>query len=151
MFVIVDEADVAKVGSVNWHAQVEPNGRIIYAVRSQKTNGKSKKVYLHRLIMAAKPGQYVDHKDGNGLNCQRSNLRLCDQYQNGANSRLSRNNTSGYKGVSWEKVYRRWAAYIYSHRKKIVIGYFDNAIDAARAYNDKAVELFGEFAKLNMV
>ena len=94
--------------------------------------------------------EIVDHIDGDPTNNRRSNLRNCTQHQNSMNSRKRKNDASSkYKGVSWDKGRKKWRAYINLMRKQLFLGRFDNELEAARAYNDKAVELYGEFAHLN--
>lgn len=104
---------------------------------------------MHRLIMDAPSGVQVDHINGNKLDNRRSNLRLCNNSQNQMNKGLQSNNTSGYKGVTWRKDVNKWRAQIFFGGKNFVLGNFENKKDAAKAYNQKALELHGEFAKLN--
>lgn len=108
------------------------------------------KVSLHRLVMGS-PKASVDHANGNKLDNRRENLRVCNQSQNCANSQLSKNNKSGYKGVSWNKALRKWHAYIMVNRKKKHLGYFSDKLQAAKAYNLAAQEYFADYAKLNKV
>lgn len=108
-----------------------------------------KRIYLHRLIMnLISSKQPIDHIDRNKLNNTKNNLRFCTDSQNSSNISIRKNNTSGYKGVIWEKRYKKWQAQIYKN-KIIYIGLFEEKIEAARAYDKKAKELFGEFAWLN--
>jgi hypothetical protein len=94
-------------------------------------------------------GKYIDHLDGNGLNNQRSNLRFATKSENGMNRQKQENTTSIYKGVSWHKHNRKWVAYITINGKRSHLGYFISEVDAAKVYNQKAIELFCEFANLN--
>jgi hypothetical protein len=119
-------------------------------------NGKQQSIFLHQAIIQlsdqiVKPGQEIDHKDGNKLNCLDDNLRICSVAQNKQNSKIQQNNTSGYIGVSWKKPIRKWAAYIYINGKNKFLGYFSDPKDAARAYNIAAIQHFGEFAVLNEI
>ncbi len=104
---------------------------------------------MHRAILNAPKGLLVDHIDGNGLNNRKSNLRLCTFAQNAHNSRPRRNSSSRYKGVCWHKVKKKWTVSIYKGGKRTYLGYYDDEIEAALAYDRKATELFGEFAYLN--
>jgi hypothetical protein len=105
---------------------------------------------LHRFILGVSdPKIEVDHKDHNGLNCRRKNLRIATRKQNMGNQRKSRVNTSGYKGVSWHKRIKQWAACICLDRVNKCLGYFDDSKEAARAYDDAALKHFGEFAHIN--
>jgi hypothetical protein len=99
--------------------------------------------------MDAPLDKIVDHKDGNGLNNQKNNLRLCSYSQNSQNSKRPSHNTSGYKGACWSKGSNKWQAYIKLNGKCIHLGYFTCLLKAARAYDLKAKELFGNFARLN--
>lgn len=122
-----------------------------YAVRQQTIKGYKFNVRMHRVILNVQDSkQQVDHVDGNGLNNIRSNLRVCTASQNQQNrySKLS-NTTSKYKGVCWAKADRVWVAYIKLQYKNLRIGSFNTEIEAAHAYDAKAIELFGEYAHTN--
>jgi hypothetical protein len=93
----------------------------------------------------------VDHLDRNKTNNQVSNLRYATKSQNGANAMKRPIATSTYRGVCWYDKRGKWTSQITANRKKYHLGYFENEHDAARAYNIKALELFGEFANLNEI
>jgi hypothetical protein len=120
-----------------------------YAVRSVRQNGKSRRIYMHRAIMGAAKGQQVDHIDGDGLNNCRYNLRLATAAENQHNARRRIDNISGYKGVYWKMAQRKWCSQIQLNGKNQYIGLFICPIEAAHAYDRKAIELHGEFALLN--
>ena len=105
---------------------------------------------MHRVIMDAPKGMHVDHINGNGLDNRRENLRLCTNSQNHMNRKTHRDSSSKYKGVSWNKRNSKWQAYIGSGIKRKNLGYFASESDAAKAYDIKAKECFGEFARLNL-
>ena len=109
---------------------------------------KGNPVYMHRLIMGL-PEQNIDHKNGDKLDNRRSNLRLCTQSQNMANTGISKANKTGYKGVFWRKERAKFVAYIVVNRKRKHLGYFTQAIDAAKVYDQAAMEAWGEFAIVN--
>lgn len=115
-----------------------------YACR--KKNGR--KVIMHRQIMNCPEGMEVDHINGDTLDNRKCNLRICTHLQNAHNS-MSRIGTSSYKGVCYKKVNRKWVAQIGFMNGKKHIGYFTIEVLAAKAYDDRASELFGEFARLN--
>lgn len=139
----VDDEDYDWLNSYNWH--VNSNG---YAFRNY--GHKSKQKYMHREILGlTERGQIGDHKDRNRLNNQRSNLRLATATENSANRSLIANKTSKYNGVSLFKRDNIWTSFIKFEHKHIYIGRFVNEEDAAKAYDLKAKELFGEFANLN--
>lgn len=102
--------------------------------------------------MNAPKGLQVDHKNGNTLDCRRSNLRICTNAQNNQNKKKHRDNISGYKGVSffrWGNRSKRWKANIFAHGKHYRMGYFHTAKEAAKAYDIMALKLHGEYASLN--
>jgi len=102
---------------------------------------------MHRLIMDAPDGTDVDHRNMDRVDNRRSNLRLATRAENLRNQGLSRNNTSGFKGVS--RLDGKWRAEIRVKWKLIYLGLFDDKVEAARAYDTAAKEHFGEFARLN--
>ena len=126
------------------------NGRKWYLSNGYAVSGNSKCIlYLHHLILGRKI--QGDHIDTDKLNNRKSNLRTCTTAENSRNCKLSKNNTSGYKGVSWDKAKRKWAADIMRNYKYIHLGYFEDKEDAADAYNEAALKYHGEFAKLNSI
>lgn len=106
---------------------------------------------MHREVMKVTKGQFIDHKNGNGLDNQKSNLRLCSNQENSRNQRLKVSNTSGYKGVSWSKQLNNWAVQIRINGKKVHGGYFLDKEEAAKKYNELAKQYHGEFANLNII
>jgi hypothetical protein len=109
--------------------------------------------YLHRLILHLQKGEKceVDHKNGNKLDNRKTNIRKCTRSQNMINKEVSCTSRSGYKGVSFLKNIRKWMAYITENKKRKYLGCFDKKEEAAIAYNEAAIELYGEFAKLNLI
>ena len=103
---------------------------------------------LHRVITNAPPKTHVDHTKHNPLDNRKSKLRICTSSQNVANSKVSVNSTTGYKGV-FKNGSNTFMACIVKDRKRIYIGNFKTALEASRAYDKKAVELFGEYAFTN--
>lgn len=116
-----------------------------------------KHVRMHRLILerilkrTLMPGEFVDHIDHNGLNNQRSNLRLATKNENCQNRTPNKteNQTSIYKGVIWHKGKQQWQSRIRIKGKRIYLGYFKLEKDAANAYNQAAKIYHGEFACIN--
>jgi len=151
-FALVDPEDYEKLSKYNWYAVRSPRG--FYAVRSVNAkNGRSgqKNVRMHRVILKAPEGKFIDHINHNGLDNRKSNLRICTMQQNSWNMRKQRGNcTSQYKGVTQRKDTGKWQARIICNAKKISIGCFDDEKAAAMAYDEKAKELFGEYAALNL-
>lgn len=144
---LVDDEDFIEISKHKWYANHDTH--TIYAQRTPTIEGKQITIRMHRYILNAPYGQKVDHKDGNGLNNQRNNLRLCSNSQNGQNCRLRKDNKSGYKGVYWDSEVNKWASSLGFKNKTIRIGRFTCLIKAAKAYDKKATELYGEFAVLN--
>jgi len=139
----IDAADMAVAAGRSWYADVCPRRRVVYA-RAWMDGGS---IYLHNLLCP--DWEWVDHEDGDGLNNCRANLRDGTGFRNSANRVLASNNTSGYKGVDWNKRKGKWRAIIMVNKKSIFLGYFSNLEEAAEAYDQAAVRHFGEYAKTN--
>lgn len=144
---LIDDEDYEIVSSYTWAAHWMPHANTYYATAH---NG-SKTVLMHSLILGTVPPTQVDHEDHNGCNNQRANIRVCSGSQNRANSRKLAPASSSYKGVTWDKTNQNWSVRIGKDYKRITVGRFDNEVDAARAYNKAALEMFGDFALLNDV
>lgn len=131
-FGIIDETDALLVAPFAWHAHASEDGR--YYVRKSYP-----KLYLHRLLLDAPDGMLVDHRDGNGLNCRRNNLRLATPFQNSANRGKDGRNLSGYKGLAyWPERSKPWAVSIAKEHQSHHIGYYVSAEEAAAAYDEAA-------------
>ncbi len=148
-FTLVDDEDFDWLNQWKWYAHKDRH--IFYAVRKNpKVNGKRQLIRMHRIIMKPNINQEIDHRNGNGLDNRRSvNLRFCTHAQNLYNQRPQRNRTSKYKGVCFGQERKKWQAAIRYKGKLCNLGRFSNEIDAAKAYDHKALELFGEFAQTN--
>jgi hypothetical protein len=149
MVALVDDDDYEWLNQYNWHC-----ARKTYAGRREanKPNGeKGKIVLMHRVIMNPPKDMVVDHINGDTLDNRRSNLRICTKRDNQRNHKRLSTNKSGYTGVHYRKDTEKWVATIGDldsgtyHR----IGEFLDPVKAAKAYDKKALELFGEFARLN--
>jgi len=115
-------------------------------------------VLLHRLVLerairgrSLQRNEYTDHVNGNKLDNRRENLRLATPEQNAHNRGPQTNNTSGMKGVYWHKKAGKWAAYITINKRYQYLGLHTSLNEAAKAYNEAAIEFFGEFALLNKI
>lgn len=139
----VDDLDV--VAPWNWTAS--EHGKTVYACRTVSIGGKKNRLWLHRAIMQAGPGQQVDHADCDGLNNTRENLRFATDVQNAVNKRLTIRNSSGFKGVSWNRLCRKWQAHIVLDGKSRYLGLFDEPEAAHAAYVSAAERAYGEFAR----
>lgn len=147
----LDDWDYAQHFSFTWHVTKRRN--TFYAVRNKNIDGKIKQVYLHREIAETPKGFDTDHKDGNGLNCQRENLRTATRSQNSRNKTASFSSSSKYLGVSKYKTKdgERFRARINIEDKIYNLGSHKTEIEAALAYNYGAQIYYGEFANLNKV
>ena len=119
-------------------------------------NGKAENFKIHKIVSkyyCSNPNNsnIVDHIDGDRLNNNYKNLRFCTLSQNNMNSKKRKNTSSVYKGISYNKNANKWCAQIAINSKDIFIGYFISENEAAKAYNEKVIELFKDFAKLNII
>lgn len=146
-FAMVDDADYEAVSQFTWHAK-RARHKFCAARKIILSTGKPTTQRLHQFLLPGVPR--IDHRDGDGLNNQRENLRPATHTQNQQGHRHKwAGATSQYRGVSWTRKYRVWVASIKANRKKIHIGHFHNEIDAAKAYDSAARKYFGEFASPN--
>lgn len=146
-FAIVDDEDYDYL--MRWKWRLLKGNNTYYAITSIYRKHKRTTESMHRMILKPKDGRWVDHKDRNGLNNTRLNIRTCSKSQNGQNKIPAKNARSKYKGVVWHERLKKWKAHIYLNRRDIYLGVYVNEQDAAKAYDTKAKELFGEFARLN--
>lgn len=137
---LYDDEDEALVKQYTWC--LSKRGYIITSVNRRK-------VCLHRMILPIDSGFDIDHINGNKLDNRRSNLRVCTHQQNCFNQKKRCTNTSGYIGVSKMKRVNRYEAYINLSGKKIYIGLYDTALEAAINRDIAALYYYGEFARLN--
>lgn len=144
---LVDDADFEAVSKFKWRAA--KRGKRIYAVRSLRNpDGKETNPYLHQFLM---PGlACIDHRDGDGLNNQRENLRPATHQQNQQGFKRKRlGMTSLFRGVSWHASRKKWVSQIMTGGKHVFFGRFDSETEAARAYDSAARKHFGDFAAPN--
>jgi hypothetical protein len=138
----IDTVDYALVQPYHWHVIV-PRGGGFYAANSQK-------IFIHQLLLGGLKD--ADHRDRNGLNNRRSNLRPATRQQQQANHRKHSDGlTSPYRGVSLHKPTGKFRAAIVFNNKQNHLGLFEDELEAARAFNRAATEYFGEFASLNEI
>lgn len=143
-FALVDDEDFEYLNRFKWFAYKSKN--TFYAKRDQRG------IMIHRVIMkVTNPKVFIDHINGDGLDNQRSNLRLCNSSKNSMNRKPRLRCSSIYKGVCYHKLSKKWQASIGLNGHLTHLGLFDIESDAANAYNNKAKEAFGEFAKLNII
>lgn len=145
-YALIDGEDYSKISEFNWHACKDDYR--FYARKCLFKGRKKTSESMHRMILNYPDAKWqVDHINGDTLDNRKSNLRLVTQSQNQANRGLPITNTSGYKGV--HKSYGKWRSVIYKNGRRIHLGMFQSIQEAAKVYNKKALELFGEYAKLN--
>lgn len=149
---LVDDSDYKRVLSFGkWH--YHKNGYAIIQKSFKNIHGTwcVNVIRMHRIILNAQDGQFVDHFNGDKLDNRKTNIRICTGIENRRNVGIRKNNKSGYKGVFFWKARNKFTAQIWFENKKIHIGVFKSIIDAARAYNEAAVKYHGEFANLNKI
>jgi hypothetical protein len=143
----IDADDMDKVVGYNWFAVVQKHGA--YAVRRVAgVKGRGSKVSMHRTILQVGEHEQVDHIDLNGLNNCKANLRVATPMQNTWNRRRSAANTSGLKGVCWNKASKKWQSQIRVKGKNKYLGLFETSNLAHLAYCEAAKLLHGQFARI---
>jgi hypothetical protein len=154
---IVDDDVRGEVEKHHWHATNTKKNPTWYARTTIHAGKEQTHLRMHRFIMAIYLGrpieknEQVDHKNRNGLDNRRENLRLATPSQNHANQRRICPKTSIYKGVYWNKSRCKWGAHIKVNQVGKGLGFFECEKDAAMVYNSAAIHFFGEFAYVNNV
>lgn len=144
---LVDKEDYEEVSKYNWYCST-----LGYAVRNyKKRDGSRGKKFMHREILRAPKDKNIDHVNHNTLDNRKDNLRFANKSKNGMNRQVNSNNTTGYKGVILRKDTKKYRAHITKNSKRYWLGQYETVEKAAKAYNKKAIELFGEYAKLNIL
>lgn len=148
-FAMLDNEDFDRVNQFRWYADKDKSAQVLwYAARHVYINGRRTTQKLHQFILG--DGEKIDHRNGNGLDNRKENLRRASASQNGANRRKQvKPASSTFKGVTFVKARGNWRASIKINGSRIPLGSHSQEIDAATAYNEAARRLFGEFAKLN--
>jgi hypothetical protein len=144
--VLVDDEDFEKLSKHKW--EIATRG---YVRTRKQVNGCRKHILIHRMIMSATEGELVDHINGNIHDNRKANLRITNPKGNSRNRKTPSINKVGYKGVNKVDGYEKYKAYIQLNGKQVHLGYFDNPHDAARMYNFWAIDIFGEYARLNVI
>lgn len=135
---LIDAADLTLVRDHKWMAH--QHRRTFYA------RAKSGRLKMHKLLMPEVA--LVDHKNGDGLDNRRENLRSCTFQENAWNARRDIG-VSGFRGVSWHRRRGKWVARITVDGKRVTLGCSASEIDAAKIYDQECKRLRGEFAVLN--
>lgn len=149
---LIDDDEVENIKQYHWcihHIGKQPiyAKQLNYAMTNDKRLLSTYRL-LHRLIMKPDKGYEVDHIDGNPLNMRKCNMRVCTHKQNGRNLSLSVLNTSGYKGVTWDKSCHKWMAHIRVNDKHITLGYFKDKEEAAKIREEAELKYFGKYSRL---
>lgn len=162
IFALIDDEDLELVSKISWSPRWDTN--TFYAHGGDRngvfkeyhgSNKRGRTVQMHRIIMGAKPGEFVDHINHNGLDNRKCNLRLCSALENARNGRSAKNANSKYLGVWYEPPRGgrkdRYRSAIRVNRKLINLCSTQNEKEAAFAYNAAALKYFGEFASINII
>lgn len=144
----IDDEDIEIFNRHKWGV-ANKNGTP-YIQSTINIDNKRKTIQLAREIMNASSSVLVDHIDGNTLNNKKYNLRFADKKTNAQNMKSNINTTSVHKGVSWDRFRNKWRSVIKVNGKQKMLGRFLIENDAAVAYNNAAIEFFGDYARLNL-
>lgn len=149
--IMIDDADLDLVCRYKWHCVIHDGKyprKSQYAKTMVRIGDEQQSVYIHRLIMGLAKGNksVVDHLDGNGLNCTRSNMRICSNQQNALNRGLNRNNTSGARGIWWCNRLQSWFATIRAGGR-IILNKRCQTMDQAIAERDRAMADCGIYTR----
>lgn len=157
-FALVDAEDAPQVLAKGcWNVRRKRTSAKLYVQNNTHIGGRWQTVALHQFVMHAEPGQFVDHRNGNGLDNRKENLRFATPEQNSQNvTRSANQKRGGFKGVVWNRRGKKWEARIGGAPRRAngskaytYLGLFESAEEAARAYDRAALARFGEFAALN--
>jgi len=140
-FALINESDLIKVSKYSW--RLSSHG---YAITRVVIDGKFRQVSMHRVIADTPEGLVTDHINGDKLDNRSENLRACSHAENTA---YKKPKTTKPKGVYWNKTRKNWLASIRVNGVLIYLGRFKDQVDAIKAYNEAALQHFGEFAWLN--
>jgi hypothetical protein len=150
--VLLDKEDYNKVKVKKWNVMQHTSDKSRYVIRHSYFNeNKYRSLYIHRYVLDYNDKLVIDHINGNTLDNRKSNLRICTHMENCRNQKICKINTSNAKGVCFNRRSKKWTARIGLNNKRIFLGYFESKKDATIAYNTKAIEIYGKFAKLNEV
>ncbi len=145
-FALVDDENFSELSQFKWFAWEQCG--TFYALRNIRVDdGKRMIIRMHREVLNCRPTEQIDHKDGNGLNNQRSNLRVASSSKNNQNARKRSDNTVGLKGVYFHQQCKKFGAQIQSAGKRLHLGLFITPEEAHAAYCAAASKLHGEFAR----
>lgn len=147
LHVVIDIEDYERVAEHRWHAHIVGNNK--YARKTARIDGRKLNVPMQRVILGIRDSRIVDHRNGDGLDNRKANLRIASKQNNNINIRPRRGCKSQYKGVLFESRRKAWVARIQHDGKSYHLGQYGTEQDAARAYNYAASLLFEDYARLN--
>ena len=148
---LVDDADYESLNQFNWQAIKAYSRDVYYAIKTEKENGKWRTISMHRVIMNAPNGMDIDHKDTDGLNNQRYNLRLCTRSQNSLNRKKRVVASSKYKNVHFSQTHQRWIVRVSKNGTYKSIGVFKTELEAGIIANITMRRYHGKFARPNIL
>lgn len=144
---LVDDEDYDRLSKYNWWCNSDG-----YAIRIEYEGRKYKRqIFMHREILQPSEGKQIDHINRNKIDNRRCNLREVTPSQNQMNRGLLSNNKTGYKGVTYDRDSKKFRAFVTKDGCQMHLGFYETPEDAAKAYNVKAEELYGDIAVLNDV
>lgn len=146
---LVDDDLYAGLSAHKWSAAIREDA--VYASRTEYDNGNRRMIYMHREILGLSQGdgRQADHKNGNGLDNRRENLRACEQFKNVVNQGPRRSSRSGYRGVWWSQRDSKWTAQIRVDGRRMYAGSSESRTEAVLMRDVVALREHGEFAWLN--
>jgi hypothetical protein len=144
--VLIDDENFELINAYTWRFTSTCHGGP-YLYRRYRSNGKQRMIFFHRTITCCPKGMLIDHINGNTLDNRKCNLRICTHQQNMKNQKRRKNNTSGYKGVSFDKRDKVYRAHISLNMKRIYLGSFKSPEDAYAAYCEASKKYHGEFGR----
>ena len=145
--VTISVCDLDRVKQYKW-SRCGHKDRGPYFSHGYREGNKTKHIILHRFILDCPKGMIVDHISGNTLDNRRENLRICTPAENSRNYKKPKTNTSGYKGVSWDKKSLKWRAAIGFNNKVIHLGFFSSAEEAHSAYIKASKKYHLDFGRI---
>lgn len=148
---LVDDEDFDFINQWKWYYEKKNRNNTGYAIRTVKINGKRKRLYMHRVLLKAPDGMEVDHKNMNGIDNRKENIRVCTCLENKRHYSVRRDNRTGIKGVSWDKRRQKYRVQISIKGKRLWLGTYNSLSDATTIYNEAARQYYKEFAYLNKI